>query len=180
MRAPEDGRRGPGPARCPAKRTMPHRERSLRKTSTRPFDVRSSGTGSLGSGLHLPRRSTCCFGRGFSATLPEMNRFQPRSTRRPQPGPLRAQLRRMMLLLTIAILLVYPLDWIVWRVRVAAGRGMGSVPVTSTTAATLKGNHFEVYSQNTTTVDCSRSLLPEAGGGPCWWLQRHPQAITQY
>ena len=57
---------------------------------------------------------------------------------------------------------------------------MGAVPVTSTTAATLKGNHFEVYSQNTTTVDCSRSLLPEAGGGPCWWLERHPQSINQY
>ena len=120
------------------------------------------------------------FGRGFSATLPGMDRFQPRSARRPQPGFLRLQLRRGLLLLTGALLLVYPLDWVVWRVRLASGNGMGSVPVTSTTAATLKGNHFEVYSQNTTTVDCSRSLLPEAGGGACWWLQRHPQVLTQY
>ena len=61
-----------------------------------------------------------------------------------------------------------------------AGSGMDTAVVTQTTAATLKGNHFEVYSQETTTVNCSRSLLPEAGAGPCWWLRRHPQIVTQY
>ena len=120
------------------------------------------------------------FGRGLSATLPQMNRPKPRAPRRSQPGPLRVQLQRTLLSLTLIVLLLYPLDWVIWRVRLAAGNGMGSVPVTSTTAATLKGNHFEVYSQNTTSVDCSRSLLPEAGGGPCWWLERYPQSITQY
>ncbi len=57
---------------------------------------------------------------------------------------------------------------------------MDEVTVTSTTAATLKGNHFEVYSQSTGSVPCSRSLLPQAGAGACWWLRRHPQIITQY
>ena len=76
--------------------------------------------------------------------------------------------------------LLCPLDWAVWRVRMATDQGMGTVALTQTTAATLKGNHFEVYSQSTTNVNCSRSLLPEAGGGPCWWLRRHPQVVTQY
>ena len=57
---------------------------------------------------------------------------------------------------------------------------MGSVMGTSTTAATLKGNRFEVYSQNTMPMGCSQSLLPEGGAGACWWLSRHPQVITQY
>jgi hypothetical protein len=57
---------------------------------------------------------------------------------------------------------------------------MGSVEVTETTAATLKGNHFEVYGQQTTAVNCSRSLLPQGGGGACWWLRRHPEMVTQY
>lgn len=94
--------------------------------------------------------------------------------------PLRRGLRKTAgVLLTIA-LLAYPLDWTVWRVRQAMGQGMGSADVTDTEAATLKGNHFEVYSQQTMTVNCSRSLLPEAGAGPCWWLHRHPESVTQY
>lgn len=78
------------------------------------------------------------------------------------------------------VLLAYPVDWAVWRLLSATGRGMGTVMVTSTTAATLKGNHYEVYSQQTTLADCSESLLPEAGAGPCWWLRRHPRILTQY
>ncbi len=78
------------------------------------------------------------------------------------------------------MLLLYPLDWAVWRLRVANGGGMGSVNVTDTTAATLKGNRFEIYAQNTTPVSCSQSLLPQAGAGVCWWLSRHSQTVTQY
>ena len=86
-----------------------------------------------------------------------------------------------MLLGVIAIfLLLYPLDWAVWRLRTALGHGMDTVQVTAMTAATLKGNHFEVYSQDTSSAPCSRSLLPEAGAGACWWLRRHPQLVTQY
>lgn len=97
-----------------------------------------------------------------------------------QTTPLRRQLNRIAYLLVLIAALLYPVDWAIWRVRVAAGNGMGSSVVTQTTAATLKGNNFEVYSQQTTSVDCSRSLLPQAGAGACWWLQRHPQRITQY
>lgn len=57
---------------------------------------------------------------------------------------------------------------------------MGTVTVTSMTAATLKGNHFEVYSTDTAPVSCSNSLFSQAGAGACWWLRRHPQQITQY
>lgn len=68
------------------------------------------------------------------------------------------------------VLLAYPLDWTVWRLRMALGNGMGLPAVTSTTAATLKGNHFEVYGQDQENVSCSRSLLPQTGAGPCWPL----------
>lgn len=82
--------------------------------------------------------------------------------------------------LAAGLLLAYPADWLLWRVRMLAGNGMGTAVVIETTAATLKGNRFEVYSQQTTSVNCSNSLLPEAGAGPCWWLHRHPQIVTQY
>lgn len=97
-----------------------------------------------------------------------------------QPTPLARQVRTAALVLLAILLLAYPLDWAIWRLRLAAGSGMSAVDVTDMTAATLKGNRFEIYSEQTTTVTCSRSLLPEADAGPCWWLRRHPQRVTQY
>ncbi len=95
-------------------------------------------------------------------------------------GDLRPVVGRAALVLVLCLLLVYPVDWAIWRIRMAFGGGMDNVTVTSTTAATLKGNHFEVYSQDQAPVACSRSMLPEAGAGACWWLRSHPQVITQY
>ena len=101
--------------------------------------------------------------------------------RRSRPASrLRQRVQTAGFFLLLALLLVYPLDWAIWRVRVTAGDGFGSEAVTDTTAATLKGNHFEVYAQQSTTVNCSRSLLPQAGAGACWWLHRHPSIVTQY
>ena len=82
--------------------------------------------------------------------------------------------------LLATLLLIYPLDWVIWRVRSAFGAGMDSVVVSESMAATLKGNHFEVYAPTVGAVACSRSLLPQAGAGACWWLERHADQITQY
>lgn len=92
----------------------------------------------------------------------------------------RSRLERAGLALLAAGLLLYPLDWAVWRVRSIFGAGMGSAEISQTTAATLKGTRFEIYQQQTLLVSCSRSLLPEAGASPCWWLHRHPEIVTQY
>lgn len=97
-----------------------------------------------------------------------------------EPSPLRRWLNKVLLVILAVALLLYPVDWAIWHIRVAAGGGMGTVTISDLTAATLKGNHFEVYSADTTAVSCSRSLLPQAGAGACWWLKRHPQQITQY
>jgi hypothetical protein len=97
-----------------------------------------------------------------------------------QTPPLRRLINRIALTSLLVVLLVYPLDWTIWRIRMAMGSGMGSVVVNQTTAATLKGNRFEVYSEQMTSANCSRSLLPQAGAGPCWWLRQHPQQTTQY
>lgn len=99
---------------------------------------------------------------------------------RPQAGIYRRPLRRALVALAAVVLLLYPLDWIAWRVRSILGVGMDSVVVSAALAATLKGNHFEVYAPTVEPVACSRSLLPEAGAGACWWLRRHSEQITQY
>lgn len=100
--------------------------------------------------------------------------------RRSRPSPLRQKLQAVLVIIFACLVLVYPLDWAVWRVRMSADHGMGVVDIDQTTAATLKGNRFEVYSEEMMTVNCSRSLLPQAGAGPCWWLRRHPKVVTQY
>ena len=74
----------------------------------------------------------------------------------------------------------WPLDWAVWRLRVAAGGGMGQVQVSHFTVAELKANKENYYYDGTGPVDCSLSLFPEAGSGACWWLARHPQVIDRY
>ena len=83
---------------------------------------------------------------------------------RAQPGVYRRPLRRAFLVGGAALLLIYPVDWM----------------VSSSLAATLKGNRFEVYTPTVEPVACSRSLLPQAGAGACWWLRGHQQQITQY
>lgn len=76
--------------------------------------------------------------------------------------------------------LAYPLNWGVWRVRVARGGGMGSVQVDLFTVAELKGGKEDYYPDGTSAVACSRSLYPQGGNRPCWWVERHREVIERY
>jgi hypothetical protein len=89
-------------------------------------------------------------------------------------------LTRTAVALLVLVLAAYPLDWAVWRVRVAAGGGMGEATLSHFTAAELKGGKETYYFDGTSQVECSESLFPEAGSGACWWLARHPQMIERY
>jgi len=80
----------------------------------------------------------------------------------------------------IVVIAAYPVDWAVWRVRVAMGGGMDTVPVNHFTVAELKNNKEDYYIDGTTTVDCSKSLFPEAGSGACWWVRRHTDVMAKY
>jgi hypothetical protein len=80
----------------------------------------------------------------------------------------------------VVVVAAYPVDWAVWRVRVAGGGGMDTVQVDHYTVAELKGGKEDYYVDGTATVDCSKSLFPEAGSGPCWWVRRHTQVIERY
>jgi len=80
----------------------------------------------------------------------------------------------------VVVIASYPVDWAVWRVRVAMGGGMDSVVVNHYTVAELKGGKEDYYVDGTTAVDCSKSLFPEAGSGACWWVRRHTEVIARY
>lgn len=68
--------------------------------------------------------------------------------------------------------ILYAADWTVWRVRVAMGGGMGTVVVGVLIESPLKNGREEFDWAGEQEVDCSRSLLPHAGEGACWWLAR--------
>jgi hypothetical protein len=75
--------------------------------------------------------------------------------------------------LIVALVVLYVLDWAVWRVRAARGGGMGTVTVSSIVVMPLKDNKEEYDWGGTAEVSCSRSIFPQAGSGACWWLRRH-------
>ena len=74
----------------------------------------------------------------------------------------------------------YPLDWAIWRLRVAACGGMVKITIDHFVVAELKGNKEDYYSDGSRIVDCSKSLFPEAGSGACWWLARHREVFEKY
>ncbi len=88
-------------------------------------------------------------------------------------------LRGIGVLLLMAALL-YPLDWAIWRVRVASGGGMGSVAVDMTTVADLKGGKEFIFPHGTVHVACSKSIYPQEGHNPCWWVERHREDVVHY
>jgi hypothetical protein len=87
---------------------------------------------------------------------------------------------RAVIAVLVAAVLAYPLDWAVWRIRLAAGTGLDTVTVNHFTVATLKGNKSSYYFDGSETQTCSRSLFPEAGSGACWWLRRHTEVLSTY
>ena len=76
--------------------------------------------------------------------------------------------------------IAYPVDWAVWRLRIARGGGLEAVQGDLFTVAELKGGKEEYYPNGTAMMPCSRSLYPQGGNTPCWWMQRHHELIQRY
>ena len=85
---------------------------------------------------------------------------------------------RGLLWVLIAAASVWAADWFIWQGRMLAGNGYGSVTVDRFVVAPLKNHKEEYYPDGSVEIRCTRSLLPQgipqAGGKPCWWVQRHP------
>jgi hypothetical protein len=79
---------------------------------------------------------------------------------------------KVVLGLVLVLPATYAADWIIWKIRIQLGSGMGTVRVGELIITPLKGNKEEYDWGGTVDVDCSRSLFPHAGEGACWWLNR--------
>jgi hypothetical protein len=81
-------------------------------------------------------------------------------------------LGRILVGLILILPVTYAGDWLIWRVRLAQGSGMGTAHVGQLIITPLKNNKEEYDWAGEVDVDCSRSLFPHAGEGACWWLVR--------
>ena len=75
--------------------------------------------------------------------------------------------------LAIVLLTLYAADWLVMRWQMAHGRGFETAQVHMMLATPLKGQKEEYDYMGDVPVRCSRSIFPQAGNQPCWWLARH-------
>lgn len=89
-------------------------------------------------------------------------------------------LGKALLWVFVAALALYPIDFIVWKVRVSRGSGMGSVETYDSVAAEEKGNKEEYFPTGEATTPCSHSLYPQGGNAPCWWLSGHADRVVRY
>ncbi|MEO8737540.1 MAG: hypothetical protein ABI380_13495 [Edaphobacter sp.] len=83
---------------------------------------------------------------------------------------------RVVLGLAIASGLLYLGDFAVLQVRVKRGTAFEMVTVEHLLATPLKGKKVEYDFLGPVAERCSRSVLPQDGSPPCWWLKRHTTA----
>ncbi|NYF78991.1 hypothetical protein [Granulicella arctica] len=76
-------------------------------------------------------------------------------------------------LLAASLLLLYAADWAILRLRISHGTAFEVIQVHQFLATPLKGQKEEYDYMGDAPVSCSRSIFPQAGNPPCWWLARH-------
>src|SRR5271165_2552129 len=76
-----------------------------------------------------------------------------------------------LLAMLAAAALVYVGDYAAFLLR---GQPLDQVNVTRYMAAPLKGNKTEFYFEGRGPMSCAKSLFPQNGLTPCWYLRRHP------
>ncbi|MEO8736405.1 MAG: hypothetical protein ABI380_07670 [Edaphobacter sp.] len=83
---------------------------------------------------------------------------------------------RVVLGLAGAAALLYLGDFTVLQVRAKHGTAFRTVEVEHLLATPLKGKKVEYDVLGATPERCTRSVLPQEGSPPCWWLERHTTA----
>ena len=103
-------------------------------------------------------------------------------TANPAPN-LRRRLRQVfvgtVLALAAAGAFTYAVDWVIFRVRVAANwNPYGSVTVDHYYAVQQKNGKTSFIFDPPQPQTCVHALFPHAGSLPCWYLSRHPEQRT--
>lgn len=59
------------------------------------------------------------------------------------------------------------------------GQPTEQVIVSRYMSAPLKGDKTELFYEGTGPMPCSKSIFPQSGWQPCWYLRKHPLAAEQ-
>jgi hypothetical protein len=78
-----------------------------------------------------------------------------------------------LLALICAAALIYVGDFALFHLR---GKPVDQVVITRYMSAPLKNHKTELFYEGTGPAPCSRTLFPQSGMPPCWYLRRHPLA----
>lgn len=79
---------------------------------------------------------------------------------------------RILLGILAAAAFVYVGDYALFLLR---SHPLGQVNVTRYMTVPLKGtNKTDYYFEGSGPLSCSKSLFPQDGWSPCWYLRRHP------
>lgn len=76
-------------------------------------------------------------------------------------------------ILLASLIALYAGDWAVFHLRASRGTATQSIQVDEFLSTPLKGNKAEYDYMGTQPETCSRTLFPQGGDPPCWWLKRH-------
>jgi len=75
--------------------------------------------------------------------------------------------------LMVTAVVVWLLDWAVFRIRESRGSAFDTVQVDEFLSTALKGNKQEYDYMGSAQVSCARALFPHGSAPACWWLRRH-------
>jgi len=87
--------------------------------------------------------------------------------------PIRKLFLRTVLTLVATLLLLFAGDWTVLHSRISHGTAFQTITVHQLLATPLKGQKEEYDYVGDMPMTCSRSIFPQEGDQPCWWLARH-------
>jgi hypothetical protein len=82
-------------------------------------------------------------------------------------------IRSASLVLVIVVLVGYLTDAAVLQVRLRRGTAYRVIEVDQFLRTPLKGQKDEYDLTGQVSVTCTRSLFPQLGDSPCWWVERH-------
>lgn len=89
---------------------------------------------------------------------------------------MRRVLTRVLISVVIALAVLYALDYLVLRYRVASNRNpYGTVTVRPYYAVPRKDHKIEYMFDDPHDQACVNSLFPHFGDLPCWYLTRHKE-----
>ena len=87
-------------------------------------------------------------------------------------------LRRVAVGLLVTAALLYIGDSIVLHMRASRGRGFDAVQVDRFMVTPLKGGKAEYDFLDRGDVQCARSIFPQMGYSPCWWVRQHTTVLV--